>query len=258
MTDQATAPMFTGVGVALITLFDADGGLDAKATAAHAATLVDLRMRAVVVGGTTGEAAALSADERDELLAEVRAAVAGVPVIAGTGAAWGPQAAELTRRARDGGADGFLVLSPPRTADPRAYYERVAEAAGDLPVLAYHFPAASAPGIAVDVLADLAVQGTKDSSGDPDRLLEELQSFDRPLYVGSSALLALAGPLGVQGAILALANAEPERCAAAFAGDALAQRELAPAHLAARRAFPAGIKRLSAERFGTSASSRLG
>lgn len=250
--------MFTGVGVALVTLFDADGGLDAKATAAHARTLVDLGVRAVVVAGTTGEAAALSADERDALLAEVRSAVAGVPVLAGTGAAWGPQAAELTRRARDGGADGFLVLSPPRAADPRPYYDEVAKAAGELPVLAYHFPSVAPPGIAVTALADLPVAGLKDSSGEPDRLLEELAIFPHPLYVGSSALLALAGPLGCEGAILALANAEPERCAAAFAGDALAQRELAPAHLAARRAFPAGIKHLVTERFATSAFSRLG
>ncbi len=253
-----TDPAFTGVGVALVTLFDADGGLDAKATAAHAAALVDLGVQAIVVAGTTGEAAALSIEERDTLLAELRAAVTDVPLLAGTGAAWGPQAAELTRRAGDQGADGFLVLSPPRTADPRPYYELVTASAGDLPVLAYHFPAVSPPGIAVDVLGDLPVAGMKDSSGDPDRLLEELSTFSRPLYVGSSALLALAGPLGCEGAILALANAEPERCIAAFAGDTLAQRELAPAHLAARRAFPAGIKQLAADRFGTSPTTRLG
>jgi 4-hydroxy-tetrahydrodipicolinate synthase len=253
-----TDPLFTGVGVALVTLFHADGGLDAKATAAHAATLADLGVRAIVLAGTTGEAAALSAEERDTLLAEVRAAVTGVPVVAGTGAAWGPQAAELTRRARDGGADGVLVLSPPRTPDPRPYYDCVTAAAGDMPVLAYHFPAASLPGIPLDALADLRVAGMKDSSGDADRLLEELAAFSRPLYVGSSALLALAGPLGCAGAILALANAEPERCAAAFAGDARTQRELGPAHRAGQRAFPHGIKELTAERFGTSPVCRLG
>jgi 4-hydroxy-tetrahydrodipicolinate synthase len=253
-----TDPLFTGVGVALVTLFDADGELDAKATAAHAATLVDLGVRAIVVAGTTGEAAALSSDERHVLLAEVRAAVADAPVIAGTGAAWGAAAAELTRRARDHGADGFLVLSPPGTADPRPYYEQVAASAEGLPVLAYHFPAVSPPGIAIDLLADLPIAGVKDSSGDPNRLLEEVDTFGGWLYTGSSALLALAGPLGCTGAILALANAEPERCIAAFSGDALAQRELAPAHLTARRAFPAGIKELTAERFGTSVTSRLG
>ena len=79
----------------------------------------------------------------------------------------------------------------------------------------------------------------------------------KPLYVGSSALLALAGPLGCSGAILALANAEPELCIAAFSGDAGAQRALAPAHLAANERFPAGLKELVATRFGTSAATRL-
>ncbi|HJU01153.1 MAG TPA: dihydrodipicolinate synthase family protein, partial [Actinomycetes bacterium] len=59
-----TEPLFTGVGVALATLFDEAGDVDAKATAAHAATLVDLGIRAVVVAGSTGEAAALTAGER--------------------------------------------------------------------------------------------------------------------------------------------------------------------------------------------------
>jgi dihydrodipicolinate synthase/N-acetylneuraminate lyase len=134
----------------------------------------------------------------------------------------------------------------------------VAGAAGDLPVLAYHFPAVAPPGIPVGVLRDLPVAGMKDSSGDPDRLLEELEGFGRPVYPGSSALLLLGGALGCPGAILALANAEPERCAAAFGGDAEAQRALAPAHLTARRAFPQGIKQLTAQRFGTSPTARLG
>ncbi|HLI56528.1 MAG TPA: hypothetical protein VKY26_05770, partial [Actinomycetota bacterium] len=73
-----------------------------------------------------------------------------------------------------------------------------------------------------------------------------------------SALLALAGPLGAAGAILALANAEPERCAAAFAGDADAQLGLAESHREAAKAFPRGIKALTAARFGTSAVARMG
>ena len=150
------------------------------------------------------------------------------------------------------------MLSPPGSHDPRPYYDTVARAASDLPLLAYHFPAASAPGITVEHLADLPVRGLKDSSGDPDRLLAELAGYGGHLYVGSSALLALAGPLGCAGAILALANAEPRACAAAFDGDPSAQRQLIAAHLAARRTFPHGLKRLVAERWGTSPVTRLG
>jgi dihydrodipicolinate synthase/N-acetylneuraminate lyase len=254
-------PLFSGIGVALVTLFGEDGCLDAEATAGHAARLVDLGIRAVVVAGTTGEASTLTPEERRELLRAVREAVppgTGVPVIAGTGAPSARQAATLTRDAKDGGADGVLVLSPPGSSDVLPYYGTVAGAAAGMPVLAYHFPAVSPPGIPVPVLAGLPVQGCKDSSGDADRLLETVDVWDGPLYVGSSSLLSLAGPLGCAGAILALANAEPEGCIAAFAGDPAAQRALAPAHRQSLMRFPGGIKALTAARFATPMGTRLG
>jgi 4-hydroxy-tetrahydrodipicolinate synthase len=252
-------PLFTGVGVALATLFDDDGEVDAKATAGLAATLVDLGVRGVVVAGSTGEASALTAGERVALLTETRRAVpAGVPVIAGTGGASARQAAALTRDAREAGADAVLALCPPRNTDPRPYYDAVAEAAGDLPSLAYHFPQTSPPGIPVEVLPDLPVQGMKDSSGEPERLLAELEVFHQPLYVGAAMILLMAGSLGVPGAILAVANVDPEHAIAAFAGDPAAQQALLPAHRKVRHAFPSGLKQAIADRFGASPGIRLG
>ena len=210
-----TEPLFTGVGVALATQFDETGEVDAKATAAHAATLVDLGIRAVVVAGSTGEASALTSEERIALLTETGRAVGSeVPVVAGTGAPSARQAAALTREAGEAGADAVLALCPPRNNDPRPYYQAVAEAAGDLPCLAYHFPQTAPPGIPVEALPDLPIQGLKDSSGDPERLLSELEVFDRPLYVGAAMLVLLAGSLGIAGAILAVANADPEHAIA--------------------------------------------
>jgi hypothetical protein len=52
--------VLSGVGVARITVFDERGPLEPAATAEHAARLVHLGMRAVVVAGSTGEAASLS------------------------------------------------------------------------------------------------------------------------------------------------------------------------------------------------------
>jgi 4-hydroxy-tetrahydrodipicolinate synthase len=253
------APLFTGVGVALVSLFDDDARLDTAATADLASRLVDLGMRAVLVAGTTGEAAALSAQERQDLVGAVRAAVpADVPVLAGTGAPTGEQAADLTRQAFDAGADAALVLSPPAVTDPRAYYDKVAKAAANRPVHAYHFPFASAPGIPVEMLPELPVTGLKDSSGDSERLLYEAEAFDGDIYVGSTTLLTMGGAMGVAGAILVLANAEPERCAAAFGGDGSAQAALAGPHRRAMSGFPAGIKQLVADRFGVSAVARIG
>jgi 4-hydroxy-tetrahydrodipicolinate synthase len=253
-----TEPLFTGVGVALATLFDEAGEVDAKATAEHAANLVERGVRAVVVAGSTGEAATLSSEERLALLAETRKAVpTGVPVLAGTGGPSGRQAAALTREARDAGADAVLALCPPRVVDPRPYYHAVAEAAGDLPLLAYHFPQTAPPGIALDALADLPVQGMKDSSGDPERLLAELEVFDGWLYVGAASVVLLAGTLGLPGAILAVANVDPEHAVAAFAGDPTAQRSLFAAHKRVRDRFPFGLKQAMADRFGTSPVTRM-
>jgi 4-hydroxy-tetrahydrodipicolinate synthase len=213
----------------------------------------------VVVAGSTGEAAALTAGERVALLTEVRRAVpAGIPVIAGTGAPSARQAAALTRDARDAGADAVLALCPPRSNDPRPYYEAVAEAVGDLPALAYHFPQTAPPGIPVEALGDLPIQGLKDSSADPERLLAELEVFDQPLWVGAAVLLLMAGRLGIAGAILAVANVDPEHAIAAFAGDPAAQQALFTAHRRVRTAFPHGLKDAIADRFGASPVTRLG
>lgn len=253
-----TEPPFTGVGVALVTLFDDAGDVDYAGTAAFAARLPELGVRAIIVAGTTGEVDGLTDDERVRLFAAVREAVTGVPVIAGTGGASTRQARALTTAARDCGVDAVLVRSPRRVTDPSAYYQAVAGAAGDVPVLAYHFPAVAPPGITLDTLTTLPVVGCKDSSGDAGRLLETLNRWDGALYVGSPTLLLLAGQLGAAGAILALANAEPELCVSALAGDPDAQRALVPAHFAAARDFPHGIKTLVAQRFGTSVAARLG
>jgi len=250
--------LFTGVGVALVTLFREDGALDAPATADLAARLVGAGVRCVLVAGTTGEAATLTPEERDALVGAVRSALpADVPVLAGTGATTGRQAAALTERAFAVGADAVLALSPPGVVDPRAYYDAVAKAATG-PLLAYHFPGASAPGIGVDLLADLPVSGLKDSSGDAGRLLHERDVFDGDLYTGATSLVGLSGAVGGAGALLAVANVAPEDCVAAFAGDGAAQVRLAALDRTASADFPAGYKRATAQRFGTSVVTRVG
>jgi 4-hydroxy-tetrahydrodipicolinate synthase len=256
---MSSASIFLGVGVALVTLFDADGEVDHAATADHAERLVAAGMRAVVVAGSTGEAAALTRHERSELVSAVRDRIDPViPVVAGTGAASARQAAELTADAVGAGAEAVLALSPLRAADPSRYYESVRVAAGSTPVLGYHFPAMSPPGIPVDVLATLPVDGVKDSSGDAGRLLETVETYDGAVYVGSTALIVQAGAIGCAGAILAAANLEPEDCVAAFQGDGLAQRRLLAAHQTSGRHFPHGLKEALAEAFGTSPITRMG
>jgi 4-hydroxy-tetrahydrodipicolinate synthase len=249
--------VFTGVGVALVTLLDENGSVDTASTAALAADLADRGMRGVLVCGTTGEAAALTDAERADLIGAVRGALPGhIPVIAGTGAPAAGRAAVLTAAAARAGADAVLAWPPPGSEDLDGYFAAVAAAAGGLPVLGYHIPWVSAPGIPVSALPGLPICGLKDSSGDPDRLLDEVAHYPGSTYVGSSAVLALAGPVGATGAILALANLEPELCGQAFAGDAAAQVRLTDAHLAVRAGGVPELKRLLAGQRRTAALTR--
>jgi 4-hydroxy-tetrahydrodipicolinate synthase len=251
--------LFRGVGVALLTLFHDDGSIDEGATGDLARDLVDRGMRAVLVAGTTGEAATLTGPERSALIDAVRRAIpAGVPVIAGTGAPSIRQAVALTAEAVAAGADAVLAWPPPGGLDLAGYFKAVAGAAQDHPVLAYHFPRVYPPGIPVEALDGLPIIGQKDSSGQPERLLDELAHYSGATYTGSSAVLAMAGPLGAAGALLALANVEPERCAAAFAGDVQAQRELTQRHLASSRGGVPALKRILAEDWGRPVPVRIG
>lgn len=248
---------FSGVGVALVTLFDERLQVDVASTAEHAARMAEHGMQSIIVAGTTGEAFALTPDERMALIAAIKEALPGdIPVIAGTGAASAHGAVALTQQAVAAGADAVLALSPPRSSDLRAYYTAVAHAAGDVPTLGYHFPKVSAPGISLSILEELPIAGCKDSTGDPTRLLAEI-GMEMPIFVGSAAILAMAGPLGVQGAILQAANVAPELCVGAFAGDVEAQRALAPIHAAAGMPLGDGTKLEMMKRWGTSTASRI-
>jgi dihydrodipicolinate synthase/N-acetylneuraminate lyase len=248
---------FNGLGVALITLFDPGGEVDVEATSQHAPRLVELGVRLVLVAGGTGEAATLTSDERVRLIRSVRAILPmSVPVLAGTGANSAAAAAQLTAAARNACADGIVALSPPGATALVRYYTAVAEAAASLPVLAYHFPDVSPPGIPVEVLLQLPVAGLKDSSRDADRLISELTTWAGSVFVGSTSMLQVARSYGAAGAILGIANAEPKMSAAALAGDRDAEQAVVAANRVAGRAFPQGIKELTAARFGTSPATR--
>ena len=121
--------VFTGVGVALVSLFDSSGDFDGNATAAHAARLVELGVKALIVSGTTGEPMSLTRAERVASLEAVRSAVPGAVLIAGTGAPSTREAVTFTKDAISAGADAVLTLAPPAPVDVTAYYQTVVEAA---------------------------------------------------------------------------------------------------------------------------------
>jgi dihydrodipicolinate synthase/N-acetylneuraminate lyase len=256
--DGSMTPLWTGPAVALATLFDDDRAVSVGATVAHARRVVSMGVRAVLVGGSTGEAAALTDEELVTLVAAVRRACPDVPVLAGASGQWWRPAADRASAAVRAGADAVLVGPPRGETELAHFYGRVVDAVAPAPVLAYHFPPGAGGPVPVDALASLPVSGIKDSSGDVERLLRELDAWPGWLYLGAALLTAYGAALGATGAILAAANLVPEDCLAAWDGDMAAQRRLLPAHLACRDRFPHGLKAAMAARFGTSTAARLG
>ena len=103
----------SGSITALATPFTAAGELDLDAWRRLLQQQLDGGTQALVVAGSTGEAASLYGGEFDALLRTAVEFVAGrVPVLAGTGQANTAKTIEQTRRAAALGADAALVVAP--------------------------------------------------------------------------------------------------------------------------------------------------
>jgi 4-hydroxy-tetrahydrodipicolinate synthase len=165
---------FGSVITAMVTPFDDEGEVDHDGAAELARWLVEQGNDALVVTGTTGEAACLTDDEQVAVWRTVRAAV-DVPVIAGSGTNDTRHAAELTGRAKETGVDAVLVVTPyynrPSQAGIEAHFRHLA-AATDLPVILYDIPVRTGRKVASELLLRLAhdvpnIVGLKDAAGDP-------------------------------------------------------------------------------------------
>jgi 4-hydroxy-tetrahydrodipicolinate synthase len=158
----------------MVTPFTADGDLDHEGAAELARWLVAQGNDALVLSGTTGEAACLTDDEQVALWHTVRAAV-DVPLIAGSGTNDTRHAAELTSAAAGAGMDAVLVVTPyynrPSQAGIEAHFHHVC-AATELPVIVYDIPVRTGRKISTELILRLAdeipnVVGLKDAAGDP-------------------------------------------------------------------------------------------
>ena len=202
---------FGSVATAMVTPFDGDGRLDLDGAATVARWLQDQGTDALVVAGTTGEAAVLDDAEKLDLWRAVAEAVT-IPVLAGTGSNDTAHTVSLTARAAATGAAAVLLVGPYYTRPPQSGIEahlRAAAAATDLPVMVYDVPTRTGRRIARDVLVRLFrevpnVVAFKDATGDPAataRLVAELGSSVE-VYSGDDALtlpLLAVGAVGVVG-----------------------------------------------------------
>ena len=175
----AVARPFGGMLIAMVTPFDADGGLDLDAAARLAVHLVDSGCEGLVISGTTGESPTTTDAEKDDLLRAVIEAVAGrAKVIAGVGTNDTHHTVELTRAAEKTGADGLLVVTPyyskPPQAGLEAHFRAVADATG-LPVVLYDIPGRTGVPIQTETLVRL---------GEHERIVAVKDAKD-DLYAGS-------------------------------------------------------------------------
>jgi 4-hydroxy-tetrahydrodipicolinate synthase len=224
-----TAPRYFGaVMSAMVTPFDKQGKLDLDAAQRLARWLAQRGNDGLVVAATTGEASTLTDDERCDLVRAVAEAVT-IPVLAGTGSNDTLHSIALTRKARELGAAGVLLVAPyynrPPPAGIEAHFRAVAGAT-DLPVMIYDVPQRTGRRISREVLLRLLsgvanIVAFKDATGDPpaaaDLVAQAGEHFD--LYSGDDAytlpLLAI-GAAGVVGTTTHWTAAHFQQMIAAF------------------------------------------
>lgn len=213
----------SGSITALATPFDRHGGVDTDAFGRLLDAQLAAGSSAVVVGGSTGEAAALEQGEYRSLLAFTVHRVAGrIPVLAGTGHSSTARTIATTRLAADVGADAALVVTPPYVrptpAGLVAHYTAVAEEGG-LPVVLYNVPPRTGCDMQPETVAQLAghprIIGIKEAVADAGRLqaLLALRGDGFAVLGGDDATAARAMLAGAAGAVTVAGNVVP----AAFA-----------------------------------------
>ena len=211
--------MFQGVMTALVTPFK-DGQIDEAAFRAHLERQIDAGVDAVVPAGSTGEAATLSVEEHKKLIQITVDQVAGrVPVIAGAGSNNTAESIELTRAAKEYGADGALLISPyyvkPTQEGIYQHYKAVAEAV-DIPQVLYNVPGRTASNMMPDTVARLSkisnIVAIKDATADLAQLTRTMLACgdDLDFYSGDDATVMPFMVLGGTGVISVVSNIAPK------------------------------------------------
>jgi 4-hydroxy-tetrahydrodipicolinate synthase len=178
----------------------------------------------VTIGGTTGEPAALSPDEREWLIARaVQVARRRVPVVAGTGTNNLEETLRLTAAAGKAGADAVLVVVPyyirPSQEGLYRYFRTVAEST-DRPVILYNIPGRAAANLEVATIARLArdvrnIVGIKEANKDFEHITRVFQQAPRGflVYSGIEVLCYPVLALGGAGHVSATGNVLPREVA---------------------------------------------
>ncbi|AQZ83574.1 4-hydroxy-tetrahydrodipicolinate synthase [Acinetobacter calcoaceticus] len=231
MTQQAQT--IQGSIVAIVTPMLKDGGVDWKGLEKLVEWHIEQGTNSIVAVGTTGEASTLSMEEHTQVIKEIiRVANKRIPIIAGTGANSTREAIELTKAAKDLGADAALLVTPyynkPTQEGLYQHYKAIAEAV-ELPLILYNVPGRTGVDLANDTAVRLAeipnIVGIKDATGDVPRGKALIDALDGKMavYSGDDETAWELMLLGADGNISVTANVAPkamsEVCAVAIAKD---------------------------------------
>jgi 4-hydroxy-tetrahydrodipicolinate synthase len=206
---------------ALVTPFTDDGKqVDEKRLRALVRYVLEKGATGVVPCGTTGEFQNLTVEERKLVSKIVIDEVKGrVPVIVGTGCSSTDLTVEMTKHAKDAGADAALIVTPyyhkPALRGIYEHYRIVAETV-DLPIMLYNIPQVTGVQLPWQVVEDLAeipnIVGVKDSSGELRYILALIEKTSPKLSImcGHDEVVLPALAAGCSGMILASANIIPD------------------------------------------------
>ena len=210
--------IFRGVGTALITPFK-DKRIDIESLERLIELQIDAGIDAIVIGGTTGEAATLSDDERYELYRESGRIIDGrCKLILGTGTNDTRAVIRHTRYAMEVGCDGVLLVTPYYNKGTREgivkHYESVADEC-DIPIILYNVPSRTGVNLDIGILERLKekenICAIKEASDSLDRLTEiSVFGDELNLYSGNDSQIYATLALGGLGVISVVSNLFPK------------------------------------------------
>lgn len=227
----------TGSIVALVTPMHGDGSVDYPALRKLIDWHISEGTDCIGVVGTTGESPTVNVQEHCEIIrvSVEQAKTHGtkrVPIMAGCGANSTAEAIELTRFAKEVGADCQLQVVPyynkPTQEGQYLHFKAIAEAV-DLPMVLYNVPGRSVADMAHETVLRLTkvpgIVGIKEATGNIERaqwLIREVpQGF--AVYSGDDPTAVALMLCGGQGNVSVTANIAPrlmhELCVAAMAGN---------------------------------------
>lgn len=224
-SSPSSAPgLFSGLWTPLVTPFDATGQVDHAALRALVRDLAGRGVAGFVACGSTGEAAALTAEEQLAVLDTTLAAAQGLPVLMGVGGyrlqgVLAQLDAVCTRPVA-----GVLVAAPfyirPSQEGLLSWFRTLADAS-PVPLVLYDIPYRTGAELQLDTLLALAahprIQAIKDCGGDAGKTAALVADGRLAVLAGEDAQIFGSLALGAAGAIAASAHRHTERFARVIA-----------------------------------------